>query len=504
MERVLNAVERLAAADPSRPAVIDELVFHTYGELHDRAGRRACALQTFGLRSGDEVMILLPNGTEFVELLIAAVRARLVPFLLHTEFTADDISALASETRAKALITSPETAVTLESELKGQLQVISIDNVYSPNFPDVQLPPYNASPCDLVFFTSGSSGKPKGAVVPGAAFNMVMPREVENRKAKAHLLCRPLYFRAHLTAVCSILQEGNTIVLSRQAEPERWMDIIRKYQVSFVNTGPNDLQRWLDYLDASGEAFPESIEHMMSTGAPLTNVLKRRIAQKLPHVRVTDLYGSSEAGAIAMIASDEWEGKEGSCGKPLFFNKVTIADEHGKELGVGEVGEITVSSRYLMRGYYRADSMKNGGEDGVRTGDLGYFDDEGYLYIVGRINRVIQCGGFPVIPEEVEQVLREYPSVLEAAVIGMRDPERGNLPYAIVRSDERIGKGRNKEEKDMLARELLMHCRSRLEPYKVPTAVYFVQDIPLNHAGKTNYRELVRRLAHEVTSGEWG
>jgi acyl-coenzyme A synthetase/AMP-(fatty) acid ligase len=251
---------------------------------------------------------------------------------------------------------------------------------------------------------------------------------------RLHLLLKPLTFRGSMTTACNIIQEGNTIVLARQSTPAVWMHLIERLNIYFVNLGPSDLMRWLDELEWIGGKFPPSVNHIMTIGEPLTNALKARIKELLPHLRVTDLYGTSEVGGIAMIDDDEWASKDGSCGRPVSFAKVKIADENGKELPVGEVGEVWVKTRYRMREYYqnpKATSETCVG-DYVRTGDLGFLDEQSYLYLCGRNHDVIKRSGYRVFPAEVEDVLREVIGVEDAVVIGIQHAVQMQEPVAFI------------------------------------------------------------------------
>ncbi|WP_309122804.1 class I adenylate-forming enzyme family protein [Paenibacillus sp.] len=494
MEDVSKAVAYVAAKAPARLAVVDEEKTLTYGALHERAERWAAAFREAGAAPGREILVSLPNRVEFVEVLLASVRARVVPLFVNTEFSKREFSALAAATDAMALVTSRETAGLASPELEGRMRVwfIEDDPPAMESVPQATPTRRGESAGEIVFFTSGTTGKPKGAVVPMPAFDTGAPLPDLLRTPTAHLLCRPLFFRAHLTAACHLLQEGNTVVLSRRVDPDVWTRLTERHRASLVSLGPSDLHLWLNRIESGGGAFPACASRLLSTGAPLTEAMRRRLEERLPRVRVTDLYGTSELGAIAMIDREEWEGKAGSCGRPLFFTKVNIRDERGAEAPVGTTGEIWVKSRYRMKGYYKdPDATAQAFEgDFVRTGDAGRFDEDGNLYVTGRIDGAINCGGYRVFPEEVEDVLLERPDVEEAVVVGVTHPARTEQPIAFVRLREPT------EEKDEAAAErLLAHCKSRLAAYKVPAAIHPIRDIPLNAAGKADRQSLAGRAA---------
>ncbi|AJY73847.1 class I adenylate-forming enzyme family protein [Paenibacillus beijingensis] len=496
MDEVSKSIARWAAINPGRLAVIDEHAVISYGELHERAGRWAGALQEAGVTPGSGVMLLLPNRAEFIEVLVATIRTDVVPFVLNSQYTPEDILSLAAAAHTGLLITTRPLAGVMTFAREVPFQIWFVEDFDYDRYPSLEALPVRRR-TEIVFFTSGTTGKPKGVAVSKALFDLALPAAGSGAEPLLQLLCRPLFFRAHMTAACNILQEGNTVVLSRQAEPGVWTNLIERHRIFFVSLGPSDLTRWLDHLEKGGGKFPPSVKHIMSTGAPLTHSLKKKLKKLLPHLRTTDLYGTSELSAIAMIDDDKWADKEGSCGRPAFFVNVKITDEHGRELPPREVGEVWVKSRYRMREYYQdpeATSRACAG-DYVKTGDLGFLDEHGYLYLSGRKHDIINRSGFHFFPGEVENVLQDAPDVEEAVVLGMEHPEQTQEPVAVVRL--RTQDRNDAEAETDKKRELLAHCESRLARYKVPSSIWFVGEIPLNAAGKADRRELAQWIAKQ-------
>lgn len=492
MKEVSISVALWAAKNPERPAVIDEYAALSYGMLHERANRWVGALRKAGVTPGRGIMLLLSNRVEFIEVLIATVRADVVPFVLNSDYVAEDVISLAAFSDARLLITTRPFACEMGFEREAPFQVVCVEDFDASEYPSCEALPIRHG-TDIVFFSSGTTGKPKGITVPKSVFNFSHTPANIKKKPEQHLLCRPLFFRAHMTAVCSILQDGDTIVLARQADPSVWMKMIERHNVCFVSLGPSDMSDWFDYLEQTRGKFPPSVKQILTTGVPPSRSLKSRIKELMPSVRVTDLYGTSELGAIAMIDNDEWASKDGSCGRPSFFISVKIMDDDGKQLNAFEVGEVWVKTPSQMKEYYRDPQLTSETiiGDYVKTGDLGYMDEHGYLYLSGRKHAAINRSGFHIIPEEVERVLQEVPGVESVVVVGMEHPERGQEPIAFVRLYEQEREETDTEKK----RRLLAHCESRLARYKVPAAVWFVKEIPLNSAGKADRRELARRFA---------
>ncbi|MCD9026474.1 class I adenylate-forming enzyme family protein [Cohnella silvisoli] len=501
MDEVSTSVARWAAKDPERAAVIDEYVTLSYGVLNERANRWVGAFQEAGVTPGDGVLLMLPNRVEFIEVLVATIRADVVPYFMNSNvayYSAKDIIDLAASTNARLLITTRSFMRELALHKEGPFWVWCVEEVDVSKYPNTRAP-LTGLGTDIVFFTSGTTGTPKGIFVNKSVFNLRLPANSHVIEPRHHLLIKPLTFRGSMTTACNILQEGNTVVVARQSNPAKWMELIERHNIFFINLGPSDFMRWLDDLESIGAKFPSSVKHIMTIGEPLTSALKSRIKGLPAHLQVTDLYGTSEAGAITMINDHEWAGKDGSCGRPVFFITIRIVDENDRELPAGEVGEVWVKTRYRMREYYGdpAATSETCVGDFVRTGDMGFLDEQGYLYLCGRKHDMIKRSGFRIFPVEVENVLREARGVEDAVVIGIHHPERMQEPIAFIRLSEPL----NAESEAKKRREILAFCESRLARYKVPAWVWFVKEIPLNAAGKADRRQLAQRLVRTNESG---
>ncbi|MFC5530403.1 class I adenylate-forming enzyme family protein [Cohnella yongneupensis] len=502
MNDVARSVAKWAKIEPGRLAVVDEAAAITYGELDERANRWVAWLVRCGAAPGDGVLLLLPNRFEWIELLVAVNRANVLPYVLSTQLASIEVARIATETNAKVVITA--RSLNVGDQIGDLVANMPLAQLFVEDFADaarsiepVKLKLTDTSSKMIVLFTSGTTGKPKGVIVPQSVFDLSLCDTDHIRNPQTHLLCRPLFFRAHLAAACSAIQEGNTVALSRHPSAGHWSALIERLNISLISLGPGDLLIWLQELEREGSGFPISLTQILTTGAPLTPMIRARLKPLIQGVRATDFYGTSEAGGIAMIDDSEWESKQGSCGKPMFFAKVTILDEQDRPLEAGLRGEICVGTHHLFTEYYRDPESTSAACAGEyrRTGDIGYFDEEGYLYVTGRKHDVIHCGGYCLHPQEVESVLRESDEVEEAVVVG-RDGFAGSQePIAFVLLRDRYRQDENATAGTKQA--LLTLCESRLAAYKVPADMIFVAELPRNAAGKADSRELLRRLSQE-------
>jgi O-succinylbenzoic acid--CoA ligase len=335
-----------------------------------------------------------------------------------------------------------------------------------------------------VVFTSGTTGRPKGAqitwgnhlqVALGTAARLgVLPED-------RWLTCLPLYhvggmsilFRAALFATCAVLHDGFDA-----ARANADLDSGAANIASFV---PTMLARVLDERDS--RPFPASVRLLLIGGAATSDaLLKRALALGAP---IALTYGLSEAASqVATATPDDVKRKPGSVGRPLRGGAVRVVTAGGKPAAPGEIGELVVHGPVVMAGYLGADAPA----DGLHTGDLGYIDNDGDLWVVQRRDDLINSGGENIYPAEVEAVLREHPSVADALVVALEDAEWTQLPAALIVLQP--GHAPNPEVLDAW-------CRERLSRYKRPRRYFFVDALPMTSNGKVS-RALAREM---VTAG---
>jgi len=317
--------------------------------------------------------------------------------------------------------------------------------------------------------------------------------EIEER----NLLTVPLYHVAGIQAMLAAVYGGRTLVMMRQFEINEWMETVQRERATRAMVVPTMLKRIIDDPDFTNYDLT-NLKVITYGAAPMPFEVIKKAIEVMPWVRFINAFGQTEtASTIAALGPEDHiiDGTEeeqekklkrltSSIGRPLPDVEVKIVGKDGTSLPAEAVGEILVKGPRVMTGYW-GDEEKTSqtiSPDGwLRTGDMGWIDDEGYIYLAGREDDMIIRGGENISPEEVEDVLHSHPHVEEAVVIGIPDPEWGQQPRAIVA----LKKGENTTQE-----EIMEHCRGKLAGFKRPRSVIFVDSLPRNQLGKVLKKEL--------------
>lgn len=346
----------------------------------------------------------------------------------------------------------------------------------------------------VMMYTAGTTGRPKGVPLKHEGFvsyvlgNMDPANpEVEEK----NLLSVPLYHVAGMQAMLAGAYAGRTLVLMRQFEVTKWLETAQYQKVSRAMLVPTMLQWVIDDPDFTGYDL-SNLKTITYGAAPMPLTVIKRAIELMPWVRFINAFGQTETASTITALGPEDHSIEGtesekqkklhrlatSIGRPLPDVNIKIADSEGNPLPPGMAGEILAQGPRIMTGYW-GDEMQSGevltADGWLRTGDRGWMDDEGYIYLDGRGDDIIIRGGENIAPKEIEDVLHTHPTVKEAAVIGVSDPKWGQEPRAIVAL---------KKGEEASAEELIEYCRSRLAGYKRPRSVLFLDALPRNQMGK--------------------
>ncbi|MCW2762430.1 MAG: Long-chain-fatty-acid--CoA ligase FadD13 [Marmoricola sp.] len=468
-----------APAAAARVALRFEGSEMTYGELGRRVDLLAAGLVRAGVRKGDRVAILLHNRLEFVEIFFAVARVGGVAVPINYLLTAPEIAYQFNDSGVRWVFVSSDLAERLPDRpaVDVEVCVIGLDGApgaghdYTTLFDEeAGLPefgPVEAEDLVLLQYTSGTTGPPKAA---GHTHGTVMWNSLHQipdcgMTPDDVYLCLPaLCWAAGLhDFTLATLWLGGTVVLhpSRGLKVEAVLDNLERHRVTLSLIVPSVLQ----LMVSSGELATRdlsSLRAIYSGSAPVPVALLEEAARLLPATRLLQAFGMSEFPTLMTVLDDEHAmAKVGSAGRPTIVTALKVVDVDGRECPPGTNGEIVVRSPATMVGYFGRDDANAQAFAGgwFHTGDLGHLDEDGFVYIAGRAKDMIISGGLNVYPAEIEAALQVHPSVVEVAVLGVQDAERGEAGLAVVVVDD---------TQDVTVDALRMHVRGHLASYKIP------------------------------------
>ncbi len=453
------------------------------GELHDRAARLAGWLQEAGIEPGDRVVVLMANCPEVAIAYNAIWRAGAVVTPAIFLLPPAELEHILRDSGAKLTIVTPELAANVPSGARF---------VTTEEFPDLEegdpaeIVPREPSDPAALLYTGGTTGRSKGVLLSHE--NLWFAGKAGHDaghlpEITRGLLALPLSHAYGLlvTVVGLHAEEQGQTVLMRWFDPVKWLELAQEHRTQITAVVPSMLQLLLaqpveDY-DLS------DLRYVISGGAPLPPEVAQELIRRLPQVEVREGYGLTETSAL-VTSTPPGQSRLGSVGKPVPGIEVRIDGDE-------EVGEILVRSNSVMLGYWQQpEATEEAVKDGwLYTGDLGYLDDDGYLYVVDRKKDLIIRGGFNVFPRDVEEALLEHPAVAAAGVVGRADEAHGEEVVAFVEL-------RSKEEVD--ADALVAWSKERIGGYKYPREVHVVPSLPLTPVGKIDRKALRARILEEA------
>jgi fatty-acyl-CoA synthase len=506
-----DLLRRTAVRHPDRLALREGLESRTYFQLDREANQVANALSELGVIQGDRVAIVSRNSLDYVRAIFAVARLGAVLVPINFMLNAAEVGYILTHSRSVGLLvqdglltTATEAAEIALSSGADLRYRISIGTGHASDWvsfatllahrdttePDVEI---RADDAAQVMYTSGTESRPKGAILSHDAFiaqyaGCLIDGEMDASDVDVHAM--PLYHCAqqHCFLLPDILVGASGVILS-SPEPAKLLETIESERVTKIFAPPTVWIAMLRHQDFHRRDL-SSLRKGYYGAAIMPVEILHEIGLCLPSVRLWNFYGQTEMAPMAVVLGPEDQiRKAGAAGRASLSVETRVVDRNGATLPVGEVGEIVHRSPQAFLGYLDDDEKTNEAFRGgwFHSGDLGVFDDEGYLTVVDRIKDMIKTGGENVASREVEEIIYEHSDVAEVAVIGLAHPTWIEAVVALVVLRPGV----------QLSREdLAEHCRKRMAGYKVPKAFEFVQALPKNASGKLLKRALREQFAH--------
>ncbi|MEU8118802.1 long-chain-fatty-acid--CoA ligase [Spirillospora sp. NPDC049024] len=494
-----------ALAYPDRIAYIAGDTEVTYRDFDRRVDRVAAALAAAGLGPGDRVAVLDKNSLEYAELLFGATRIGAAQVPVNYRLAPDEVAYIVNNAQAKVFVVGPEFVPVLDA-IAGKLEHTALmlvaggsghghqDYAAWVDAAPAEPPAYESDSGDVFvqLYSSGTTGLPKGVMLTHDNFlsALAVTNDVWNIDGSSVLMiAMPMYHVAGNVLTVSAVYNGLTGVITREPDPTAIAQGIERHRVTHIFLVPVLLQ-FMPLIPEVTAADMSSLRLMLYGASPISEDVLRTAMRMLPTTDFRQVYGLTEVtGAITSLPPEDHD-PDGpnahrlrSAGLPNDNTELKIVDPAtGEELPSGQVGEILCRTPQNMKGYWGMPEATAGAlseDNWFRTGDAGYLDEDGYLYIHDRVKDMIISGGENIYPAEVENVLMGHPAVSDCAVIGVPDQRWGETPKAIVVLSE-----------DVPDQDIIDYCRERLAHFKCPTSVERRDAIPRNPTGKILKRDL--------------
>ncbi len=494
---VAAVLENKAKIHPHKPAFIFKEQNITFGQLRDISFQLADSLRDLGIKKGDKVAIYLPNWPEYVYSYLAIWCCGLTAVPLDFMLTEEELATCLFHSDTKLLITKSKANISFATlkqgcptlkeiilcheKIEGFLSFEELLDKGTNKIPDTIIQDKDYA---IIFYTSGTTGKPKGVLVNYLQLG-APPKAMEffvDLNERDIVLCAvPFSHIGGLIYILNNIYYGVTVVLMERFMPFEFLKNIQNYKITCFWIVPSMYYAFLQLKEFESLDL-SSLRWIVSFGASSSPDALRRFHRYCPQAHLINGWGLTETNApttVIRMGSEKIE----SVGRPAPWIEVKIFDAEDKEVPQGEIGEIVVRGWVVTDGYYKdpeatASALRNGW---FHTGDLGRFDKEGYLYIVGRKKEMIKVGGEIVFEPEIENAVHKHPDVTEVAAIGVPDKLRGEVPKAFVVLKD----GSHLSEED-----LRYFCRRHLAHFKIPRYFTFMKSLPKTRSGKIDKERL--------------
>ncbi len=474
---------------PKKVAVVDlaKNKSITYEGLLEYVKSSAALLKKRGVKKGDRVCIYFDSSLDFLisYFSIWGIGGVVVP--TNIEFKADELKYLIEDSEAKFLISEKKSIKNAATDLDAEVNVIEPDELGEGTGLKI-----DAENCDFndicqLQYTSGTTGKPKGAMLTHGNWIAAMENEREVLNLSPEDIYLGFYPMNHVGVSWGIstIRYGGTFVIMRRYKLEDFLKYAMDFRATILSSMPPVTHALVEAQEGA-EEYLRNTKLVISGGGPLPPNIWERFDKRY-HIPIANAYGLSETIVVGTGASTTPGSSMGyeSVGLPVGFSEIKTVDEDGKELPAYEVGEIALRGPGVAKGYWKRSDNAFRSDGWFLTGDLGFIDERGFLYVVDRKKDVIIMSGWKIYPKEVEEVLLKYRAIKEAAVFARADELRGEVPVAAVVLKEKASK-----------EEIMSYCKEKLAGYKVPRDIVFLDELPRINGWKLVRKELEGRYGN--------
>jgi acyl-CoA synthetase (AMP-forming)/AMP-acid ligase II len=499
-----DGLRRNAHKFPVKIAAKDKLRETTYGELNRRVNQLANGLRALGVRKGDGVALSVGNRIEHLEIIFATAKIGALAIPLDVKWKALELASVVAALEPRFVVLQQDCigefdkAKTLKDlssvrsiSLSADLSYNGLLNDQSSDEPNVHV---DEDDPFAVLLTSGTTGFPKGCLATQRTFVFHCINNAIEKGLGAHdtaILSSPIYFNAGRSFTLGIVYFGGTMILHERFDAEEVLKAIEREKVTYVGAVPTMCERMLHALEST-KYDTSTLRCLAITGGKVHPAVLEALKKNItPNIYRT--YASTDSGQMAISKPADMDAKPHAAGRPVWCVDLRIVDENNHPIKIGDVGEIICQSPLATHGYYKNPAATNASfRDGwFYTGDLGYFDEDGFLFVVGRKKDMVKSGGISIYPLEIESVIYSHPAILEAAVIGVPDADWGEAVKAVVVL---------RPHSAITADDLMSFCKGRLSAYKVPKSVEFRSSLPHTDIGKVNKVRLREMIVSEMTN----
>lgn len=462
-----------AAQQPDAIAIVHEAEEISWRELESSTNQLARAYEQLGVKADDFVTVALPNGIEFFQSCLAIWKIGATPQPVSAKLPRFELDQIIELATPSLVVGVENTGIPIGYTADPELSTEPLPEITSTSF--------------KAMTSGGSTGRPKLIVSASAAQWDLDLEHLQIPTTGAMLIPGPLYHNGPFLWGMIALFRGNRVVVTTRFDAEQTLALLERHQIDVVYMVPTMMQRIWKLPEATRTQYDLSqLKALWHLAAPCPAWLKEAFIEWLGASVIWELYGGTEGTGSTIISGDEWLSHRGSVGKPGEASEMKIVGENGETLPHGEVGELYIRPASGPGTTYRyigaeAKAIEGGWES---LGDLGYFDEDGYLYLADRHTDMILSGGANIYPAEVEAAIDAFPSVRSSAVIGLPDEDLGNVVHAMVDAP-----GVDTSD-DKVKTALLAHLNERLVRYKVPRTIEFVDEPLRDDAGKVRRKQL--------------